>query len=189
MKRTISRLLLVLSLFTWLIFSSPQVEAQEYVCTPQATCQRVPIGDDETCDQNQCYSSRLACENACKGEAIDVPEYNLCSFTNDPGCEACNNNAGVWTAIGCLPASPADLIVVLIRFALGVGGGIALLIMLIGTLQISASTGNPEQVQAGQQTISAAILGLICIVFGATILQIIGVDILDLPGLTETLSN
>jgi hypothetical protein len=44
------------------------------------------------------------------------------------------------------------------------------------------SRGNPEQVQQAREQFTAAIVGLMFIIFSLVILQSIGFDILQLPG-------
>ncbi len=97
-------------------------------------------------------------------------------------CESCLNKAGIWTALGCLPTKPADLLPKLAQFAVGIAGGIALMLMLIGAFRISVSAGNPDNVQAGKDMFTSAIAGLLLIVFSALILRVVGVDIFQLPG-------
>ena len=44
------------------------------------------------------------------------------------------------------------------------------------------SQGNPEAVKAAQEMIVSAVTGLLFIIFSYVILQIIGADILGIPG-------
>jgi hypothetical protein len=44
------------------------------------------------------------------------------------------------------------------------------------------SQGNPEKIQAAREQLTAAIVGLMFVVFSLVILQVIGYDILRLPG-------
>ncbi len=48
-----------------------------------------------------------------------------------------------------------------------------------------ASSGNPEKVQAAREQLTSAVVGLLFIIFSITILQVIGVDILHIPGLNK----
>lgn len=97
-------------------------------------------------------------------------------------CESCMGEGGIWTALGCLPTRPADLLPKLAQFAVGIAGGFALMLMLIGAFRISVSAGNPDNVQAGKDMFTSAVAGLLLIIFSALILRIIGVDIFQLPG-------
>lgn len=90
---------------------------------------------------------------------------------------------GIYTAIGCIPTDPLALVSGVMRFAVGAGGGIALLLMIFGAFQMITSAGNPEAIKKGQEQFTSAIIGLLFIIFSTLLLKIIGVDILGLPGL------
>lgn len=109
----------------------------------------------------------------------------------DPSCtsaggEKCESedidNPGIKTAIGCIHTQPAALVQDFIKFAIGIGGGLAFLMMLLGAFQMITSAGNPDTLKAGQDRLQSAIIGLLFIIFAVLLLQIIGVDILKLPG-------
>lgn len=88
------------------------------------------------------------------------------------------------TAIGCIPTANMNLFIAFIlRWAIGIGGGIAFLLIVFAGFQIMTSAGNPERLKAGQELLTSAIAGLILLIFSVFILKIIGVDILKLPGL------
>lgn len=86
----------------------------------------------------------------------------------------------VKTAIGCIHTNPGDLIADVLKFALGIGGGLAFLMMLLGAFQMLTSAGNPETLQAGKDRLTSAVIGLLFIIFSVLLLQIIGVDILGI---------
>ena len=44
------------------------------------------------------------------------------------------------------------------------------------------SQGNPEQVKGAREQLTAAIIGLLFIIFSLVILQVIGFNILRIPG-------
>jgi len=90
-----------------------------------------------------------------------------------------------WTALGCIPLDPALFVSWLLAAAIKIGGGIAFLLMLWGGFQVMTSSGNPEQLNKGKNIITAAISGLLFIIFSMLLLKIIGVDILKLPGFQE----
>jgi len=92
-------------------------------------------------------------------------------------------NGELNTAIGCIPINDTDeLLGFILRWAIGIGGGIAFLLIIFAGFQIMTSAGNPERLQAGRELLTSAIAGLILLVFSVFILRIIGVDILNLPG-------
>ena len=97
--------------------------------------------------------------------------------------EGCPNKDEINTAIGCIPFGDTNAFVgFILRWAIGVGGGIAFLLILMATFQIMSSSGDPERLKGGQELLTSAIAGLIMLIFSVFILKVIGVDILKLPG-------
>ena len=92
------------------------------------------------------------------------------------------NNSGIQTALGCIPTDPSAFIGFVLSIGIGLAGGIAFLLILLGGFQIMTSTGNPEHLNAGKELVSSAIAGLLLIIFSVFILRIIGVTILGIPG-------
>lgn len=90
---------------------------------------------------------------------------------------------GIDTAIGCIPiGGGSDFAGFILRWAIGIGGGMAFLLILIAGFQIITSSGNLERLQAGRELLTSAIAGLILLIFSVFILEVVGVDILRLPG-------
>lgn len=89
------------------------------------------------------------------------------------------------TAIGAIQTSPTAFAKQIFGILLSLSGGIALLLIINAGYQIMVSEGNPEKIQGARETITSAIIGLVFIIFSLTILQIIGVDILRIPGFTR----
>jgi hypothetical protein len=93
------------------------------------------------------------------------------------------NEGEINTAIGCISTNQITSFVRdLFRFALGIGGGIALLLIIFAGFQITTSGGNAERLQSGKDLLIASISGLLLIIFSIFILELIGVRILGLPG-------
>ncbi|OGH38956.1 MAG: hypothetical protein A3B44_03575 [Candidatus Levybacteria bacterium RIFCSPLOWO2_01_FULL_38_21] len=82
-----------------------------------------------------------------------------------------------------IDTTPAGFVKSIFGIVLGLSGGIALLLIIYSGYQLIASQGKPEALQAARDQLVAAIIGLIFIIFSLVILQIIGVDILKIPGL------
>lgn len=99
-----------------------------------------------------------------------------------PGIQTDPKKPSIKTAIGCIHTNPADLVADVLKFALGIGGGLAFLMMLLGAFQMLTSAGNPETLAAGKDRLTSAIIGLLFIIFAVLLLQIIGMDILGIPG-------
>lgn len=91
---------------------------------------------------------------------------------------------GAWTALGCISTTPSGFIEWLLKNIIGIAGGIAFLLILYGGFQVLTSGGDPEKLNNGKDIIVSAIAGLLMIIFSVLLLKIIGVDILQIPGLT-----
>jgi hypothetical protein len=88
------------------------------------------------------------------------------------------------TALGCFSTDiNGQFFIDLIKITVGLGGGIALLLILVGTVIITTSAGIPDKIKAGQTIITSAITGLIFIILSFFIMNLIGVRIIQLPGL------
>lgn len=113
-------------------------------------------------------------------------------LTCDSECEVCilpkpigtYKNGGSYTALGCIPTGDFnDFVVWFLQRAIGIAGGIAFLLMISGGFKILVSGGDPKGVQAGGETITSALTGLLFIIFSVFLLELIGVKILGIPGL------
>lgn len=117
-----------------------------------------------------------------------TPAVDICKI--DPkkctlaGGETCPGGKGIKTAIGCIHTDPEGFVKDFLSFAVGISGGLAFLMMLLGAFQMLTSAGNPETLQAGRDRFSSAIIGLLIVVLSVLLLKIIGVDILGIPGFT-----
>ena len=94
----------------------------------------------------------------------------------------CNDNNGIQTAIGCINVlgSQEEFLGDILKWSVGVGGGIAFLLILYAGFMVMSSAGNPERLKAGQELLTSAISGLILLIFSIFILKFIGIDILGL---------
>ena len=98
--------------------------------------------------------------------------------TGASGVPCPNGQAGINTALGCLNPEPSALVQSILKFSVGVGGGIAFLLMIFGAFQMITSAGSAEALKAGQERFYSAIIGLLFLIFSVLLLKIIGVDIL-----------
>ena len=100
----------------------------------------------------------------------------------DPTCEG---GTGIETAIGCIRVLDKDQNVFLgdiLGWAVGVGGGIAFLLIVYAGFMIMSSAGSPDRLKAGQELMTSAISGIVLLVLSIFVLRVIGVDILKIPG-------
>jgi len=113
----------------------------------------------------------------------DQNDCDLLPISGDFTCTT-SSGYGIKTALGCIPANDLNEF---IKWALSkivfVASGIAFLLMVFGAIQILTSAGNPEKVKAGGELITSALSGLIFIILSFFLLKLIGVDILQIPGL------
>ena len=85
------------------------------------------------------------------------------------------------TAIGCIPVADTNAFMGwILGWAVGVGGGIAFLLIVYASFMIMTSQGDPTRLKAGQELLTSAISGLIMLIFSVFILKFIGIDILGL---------
>lgn len=86
------------------------------------------------------------------------------------------------TAIGPINTNPVGFVKSIFGILLSISGGAALIFIIFSGYRLMTSQGNPEKLQAARETLTSAIIGLLFVIFSMVILQIIGVDILNLPG-------
>lgn len=100
----------------------------------------------------------------------------------DPSCAA-TGGVGVQTSLGCIPVEMGALVQWLLPYLFGIAGGISFLLMISGFIQMTMSGGDPKAVQAAQETVTSAIIGLIVSIFALFLLRLIAVQILHIPGI------
>ena len=103
------------------------------------------------------------------------------------GCTPVCTDTQVCTAIGCISTSAdgsGGFFESIIRLFVGLGGGLALILMLYGVFIVTTSAGIPDKLKEGSEIITSAIAGLIFVLLSVFLLNLIGINILGLPGLT-----
>ncbi len=151
--------------------------SQNYIlhCTSYGcSCQETNLNSGDSV-----YSSLEACENT-----RDQKNKNL-KGSSDVNNLQCNGNQGINTALGCIPTNLQGdgFIKNILTLGIGIGGAIALILIVYGLFLITTSGGIPDKVNAGKEVITSAIAGLIFIIFSTILMNIIGINILGLPGL------
>lgn len=98
--------------------------------------------------------------------------------------DGCPGGNSIFTAIGCIPVleSREAFLTFILKWATGIGAGIAFLLIIYGGFMVMTSSGIPEKIRAGQEILTSAVSGLILLILSVFILKIIGVDILGIPG-------
>lgn len=120
--------------------------------------------------------------------ALDV--YNFCNQISDPSqrtnCLSCSGGiggySGVWTAVGCISREPTSIARTFIRIGLSMSGGVALLMILAAGFILATSEGDPKRTSEAKEMVTAAVIGLIFVIFSVVILQFIGFTVLQIPG-------
>lgn len=108
--------------------------------------------------------------------------YTVALHNNDQN-EICSSLQFTVTGGKASPESthPINIANQFISFALGAAGGVAFLVMLFGAYRLMFAAGNPESIQQGREVITAAVVGLIVVIFAVFLLRLIGVSVLGLP--------
>jgi hypothetical protein len=90
------------------------------------------------------------------------------------------------SSFGGFSTNPADFIQKVFAVLLSISGGIALLLIIKAGYQLMTAQGNPEKLSGGRDQLIAAIVGLVFLIFSFVFLELIGFDILHLPGFGGT---
>lgn len=90
------------------------------------------------------------------------------------------------SAFGDFPTDPGAFIQKIFAILLSLSGGIALLLIIKAGYQLMTSQGKPEQIQQGRDQLIAAIVGLVFLIFSFVFLQLIGFNILHIPGFSDS---
>lgn len=114
----------------------------------------------------------------CEEVPISPPPAPPCADAFDPEGRC----PSFLSAFGKLNTDPGGFITSVFALLLSMSGGIALLLIMRAGYILMTSSGNPEKVSAGREQLVAAIVGLLFIIFSFVILQVIGVEVLRIPG-------
>ena len=162
-----------------LIKGSQEVNAQLFTC----------CNDSSECGGKTCITDPSQVPAWCtQGEKKKGVCQNTIFTTPSPVSAGtgifCNGTTNkLNTAIGCIDISNStELIGFILKWAIGIGGGVAFLLILYSSFMIMTSQGIPERLKAGQELLTSAVMGLILLIFSVFILELIGISILNIPG-------
>ncbi len=121
---------------------------------------------------------------------IPLPTERLCYTLPNVSIQqggGTNNNPCVsgtcQTALGPISTDPSKFITTILQIAIGLAGGAALIFMVIGSIKVLTSAGDPKKVSDGRDMIVAAVSGLLFLILSVLILRFIGNTLLGgLPG-------
>jgi len=105
-------------------------------------------------------------------------------FCDALGNPTANSLTGkLYSAIGCIPINEVEgFVSLLLPFGIGLAGGIAILLIVVGGLRIMSSSGNPEGIKSGKDLAFAGMSGLLLLLFSVFVYRLLAVDILRIPG-------
>ncbi len=109
---------------------------------------------------------------------LPLPPSPPCVAYASGGCSS------VATAFGDIKTDPAGFITTTFGVLFAMVGGIGLLLFMRAGYRMMTSQGKPEALQQGREEFVAVVIGLLFIVFSFVLLELIGVDILRIPGAT-----
>ncbi|MDP2632107.1 MAG: hypothetical protein Q8P25_00085 [Candidatus Curtissbacteria bacterium] len=84
------------------------------------------------------------------------------------------------TGLGDIPTNAGAFVNKILSLAVGLAGGIALILMVIGSIRVLTSSGDQQKLSGGRDQIVAAVAGLLFLIFSVLILRFIGIEILGL---------
>lgn len=141
------------------------------------------------CDYNfwVCAEGDEGCSSDMGTNSEGANPYAICESNLKPGsraygsCTSCYGDGGIWTAIGCISQDPKSLVSKLINFGIGISGGIALIIILTSAFSLTISQGDVKKTSDAKEWLTAAVIGLLFIIFSVSILEFIGSTVLRIP--------
>ncbi|MBP7119151.1 hypothetical protein KBA63_03605 [Candidatus Woesebacteria bacterium] len=172
----------------------------DQTATSQADCRTNCIAP-ATSNPQACTNFQGACKATCATDETPISGScsvgtNKCCLPNSllgssgtgtkqstkaATCDAAGGGQGIPTAVGCVPIENVTALTAFVmRWLLGIGGGIAFIMILAAGFQILTSSGDPKRLSTGQELLTSAVSGLILIIFSIFILRLIGVNILGL---------
>lgn len=137
-----------------------------YHCNENNLCEPVYDGKGEYTNWNDCIRN---CE-------INPDNQKQESYI----CKTKSGKDGVDTAIGCIPIEQTNLISFILRWFIGIGSGVAFMLIILSSFLIMTSQGNPAKIQTGKEILISAITGLLLIIFSVFLLRNIGTNILQI---------
>src|SRR6185436_20153665 len=174
-------LLIILFASVAMLFSVKNVSAQgTFNCTQIAL--RCDVGTNSCTSGYEPNSSYCSGRNY-GGDCTNAPSAPCIQTKVDSKSAPyiCADGLSVKTAIGCIPINNTDALVgFVLRWAIGIAGGIAFLLILVAGFQIMTARGDPKRLQAGQELLTSAIGGILLLIFSVFLLRVIGVNILNI---------
>jgi hypothetical protein len=142
-------------------------------CNGAAIASCGPANSGLVCDPatNKCKSSKSKEE-----PPPPPPPSPPCAQWNGGKCDS------VGSAFGALSTAPDLFVKSIFSILLSLSGGLALLLIMRAGYSMMTSQGKPEQLNSARDQLIAAVVGLVFLILSFVILQVIGFDILQIPG-------
>jgi hypothetical protein len=145
----------------------------------ESTCKNI----GESCINNPCCGNLVCAPNIDSSTPIcqqceDVYSAEECGgFTVNENL-SCDGEGSINTAVGCISITNiTSFLTTTTLFALGIGGGIFILVFSYGAFLIMTSEGDPRKYKTGQEIIVSAIAGVIFMIFAVLIIKIFKIDL------------
>lgn len=169
-------------------------------CTPQSmgtskcvftatTCVngRDPTRCDRPGEQSNCCEGKICTENSLTPPTCQASDQKRSNIPLNIPCVPNTNGDGYLCDTGLgfglqIRTDPAGFVQSIFGILLSISGSIALVLIIISGYQLMVSRANPEKIQAAKERLTSAIIGLLFIILSLVILQVIGVDLLKIPG-------
>ncbi len=113
------------------------------------------------------------------GPTDPPPPLPPCANNSISTSGKCNN---FFTALGEMGTNAPSFTRSIFAILLSFSGGLALLLIIRSGYTMMTSQGNPQKIQEGRDQLVAAIVGLVFLIFSFVLLQLIGYDLLRIPG-------
>lgn len=114
---------------------------------------------------------------------VDIDDINYVSncvgVTINIGRNPCEGGV-CETALGPISTNITQFAAKFLTIAIGLAGGIALILLVYGSVRVLTSAGNQQSLAAGRDVIIAAIAGLLFLIFSILILRALGL-VIGLP--------
>ena len=155
----------------------------------EACCRLLSAGCETVSSVLSCSPGYTRCPGSignCCIDTADCPVFPPGGLGGGGAAGPTCPGGGIDTALGCIPfENTSSFVGFLLARAIGIGGGVAFLLMLFAGFQIMTSAGNPDKLRAGQELLTSAVSGLILLIFSVFILRTIGIDILGITRLGQ----
>ncbi len=136
----------------------------------------------------ECNTSTNTCLPFATPTPFPTVPFDPCLNLAEPdktACTNCRSAEGAYTALGCIPLNPGPFVAQLINLLIVIGIGVAFLLIVYGSFLALTSRGNPQQTQSSRETITAAIVGLILLIFALALNRLIFGNYGILPGIVD----